>query len=89
MTRENISLLEKNKRLEDRIDKLEEEVISAKNQAQEYLFQLLNNKNQAALQFEQRINKELNDAREKHTKELEVTKNNLIEIYEKQLSFDK
>jgi progesterone-induced-blocking factor 1 len=73
LTRENISLLEKNKRLEDRIDKLEEEVISAKNQAQEYLFQLLNNKNQAALQFEQRINKELNDAREKHTKELEVT----------------
>ena len=31
ITKENIELLEKNKRLEDRIDKLEHELIDAKN----------------------------------------------------------
>jgi progesterone-induced-blocking factor 1 len=33
LTKENIELIEKNKRIEDRVDKLEHEVIEAKNQA--------------------------------------------------------
>ena len=38
LTKENIGMLEKLKRLEDKLDKSEREFLDAKNQAQEYLF---------------------------------------------------
>lgn len=74
---------EKNKRLDDRVDRLEKDMIEAKNQAQEYLFQLLNQKNATTVDFEKRLNKEMMELREKHAFEIETTKNNLVEIYEK------
>ncbi|KAL4511807.1 hypothetical protein ABPG72_012652 [Tetrahymena utriculariae] len=87
LTKENIQLHEKNKRLEDRIDRLEKDLIEAKDQAQEYLFQLLNHKNATTVDFEKRIHKEISELREKHAFEIETTKNNLVEIYEKQIRF--
>ena len=61
--------------------------MQAKDQAQEYLFQLLNQKTTTALEFEKKINKEINDLREKHQHELEVSKSNIIDVYEKQIRF--
>lgn len=87
LTKENIQLTEKLKRLEDKLDKAEREYIEAKNQAQEYLFQLLNVKNEAMQSYEKRIYSELSDIKEKHQHELESAKQNLIDIYEKQISF--
>ncbi|EGR29131.1 progesterone immunomodulatory binding factor 1, putative [Ichthyophthirius multifiliis] len=87
LTKENIQLIEKNKRCEDRIDRLQKEYQEAKDQAAEYLFQLLNHRNTANVDFEKRIHKEIGELRERHAFELESTKNNLIDIYEKQLRF--
>ena len=66
LTKENIQLIEQNKRVEDRVDRLENELLEAKNQAQEYLFQLLNQKNKTVVDYENKINKELSELKEKH-----------------------
>lgn len=83
LTKENIELLEQKKRLEERLDKLETELIESKNQAQEYLFRLLNHKSETVADYEKRVNQQINELREKHDFELRTTKENLIEIYEK------
>ena len=55
ITKENIELLEKNKRVEDRIEKMESELIESKNQAQEYLFRLLNHKTETIADYERKV----------------------------------
>lgn len=55
LTKENIQLLEKNRRLEDRLDRLEAELLSEKNRSQEYLQQLLNLKTDSVASYEQKI----------------------------------
>lgn len=47
----------------------------------------MNHKNATTVDFEKRIHKEISELREKHAFEVETTKNNLIEIYEKQIRF--
>lgn len=89
LTKENIQLLEKNKRVEDRLDRLESELLNEKNRSQEYLHQLLNLKTDSISSYEQRIYKEISELKEKHGMELQATKNNLVDIYEKQLRFVK
>lgn len=87
LTKENIQLIEKNRRLEDRLDRLEAELLSEKNRSQEYLQQLLNLKTDSVSGYEQRIYREISELKEKHHHELEMAKNNLVDIYEKQLRF--
>lgn len=82
-------MIEKNKRLDDKIEKLEKQYIEAKNQAQDYLHQLLNTRNEASSEYEKRIFTEIQDLKQKQQHELEVAKNNLVDIYEKQLQFVK
>jgi len=55
LTKENIQLLEKNRRLEDRLDRLESELLNEKNRSQEYLQQLLNLKTDSVAGYEQKI----------------------------------
>ncbi len=59
LTKENIGLLEKLKRLEDKLDRNERDYLDAKNQAQEYLFQLLNVRNESTQDYEKKIYKEI------------------------------
>ena len=87
LTKENIQLLEKNRRLEDRLDRLESELLNEKNRSQEYLQQLLNLKTDSVAGYEQKIYREISELKEKHHHELEMAKNNLVDIYEKQLRF--
>jgi progesterone-induced-blocking factor 1 len=87
LTRENIQLLEKNKRLEDRLDRLEAELLAEKNRSQEHLQQLLSLKTDSVSSYEQRIYREIAELKEKHTQELQAAKHNLVDIYEKQLRF--
>ena len=47
----------------------------------------MNHKNATTVDFEKRIHKEISELREKHAFEVETTKNNLVEIYEKQIRF--
>lgn len=76
---------EKNKRLEERLDRLENDLKEAKDQAQEYLFRLLNHKTETVADYEKKVNTQINELREKHNFELKQSKENLIEIYEKQI----
>lgn len=55
LTKQNIQLLEKNRRLEDRLDRLESELLNEKNRSQEYLQQLLNLKTDSVATYEQKI----------------------------------
>ena len=55
LTKENIQLVEKNRRLEDRLDRLEGELLAEKNRSQEYLQQLLNLKTDSVASYEQKI----------------------------------
>ena len=85
LTKENIQLVEKNRRLEDRLDRLEAELLSEKNRSQEFLQQLLNLKTDSVASYEQKIYRQISELKEKHHHELEMAKNNLVDIYEKQL----
>lgn len=78
-------MIEKVKRLEDKLDRTEKEYIEAKNQAQEYLFQLLNSRTDQTSAYEKRIYGEISELKEKHSHELETAKQNLVDIYEKQI----
>ncbi len=87
LTRENLRLVEANKKLEDKIDRLEAELEETKKMSKDYLTQLFNSKNNMFYDYEKKINQELADLRGKHKEELESAKNNLRDIYERQISF--
>ena len=87
LTRENIKQSEVNKRQDDRGMNQEEELNASKKQTQVYLESLLDSKNNSSILFEKRMNDELSSIREKHARETEIVKNNLNEIYEKQIRF--
>jgi progesterone-induced-blocking factor 1 len=55
LIKENIQLIEKERRLQDRLDRLEAELLNAKNESREYLSQLLNLKTDSVASYEQRI----------------------------------
>ena len=59
LTKENIELLEKNRRLEDRLDRLEAELLNEKNRSQDLLQQLCNIKTDSASSYEQKIYREI------------------------------
>lgn len=69
------------------MDRLESELLNEKNRSQEFLHQLLNLKTDFQSSYEQRIYKEISELKEKHHLELQTSKNNLVDIYEKQIRF--
>jgi chromosome segregation ATPase len=85
--RENIKLTEMNKRLENKNDDLTAELAESKRTVQKYLQDLLDARQNTSLSYEKRLNDDLAALREKNARELEFTKNNLTEIYEKQIRF--
>jgi hypothetical protein len=87
LSRENLRLLEHNKKLEDKIDRLDHELDETKKMSKDYLTQLFNSKNNMFYDYEKKINQELADLRLKHKDELENAKNNMKDIYERQISF--
>lgn len=44
-------------------------------------------KGQNATEYESKVNREINELKDKHAYQLEQTKNNLVDIYEKQIRF--
>lgn len=51
------------------------------------MHQLLNLKTDSVASYEQKIYREISELKEKHNHELEMAKNNLTDIYEKQIRF--
>ena len=87
LSKQNISLQDKLQRLEDRNDRLEIEIVEAKNAAQSYLNKLLDTKTDRTSSFEEKFRKEINDLHDRHRKELEEIKNNLTEVHEKRVEY--
>ena len=87
LTKQNNSLQDKLQRLEDRNDRLEIEILEAKNAAQSYLNKLLDVKTEHSSTFEEKFRKEINDLRDRHSKELEMIKNNLSEVHDKRVDY--
>jgi hypothetical protein len=87
LTKENIRLVEANKKLEEKIERLENELEETKKVSKDYLTQLFNSKNNMFYDYEKKINMELAELRGKHKDELEAVKNNLRDIYERQIAF--
>lgn len=50
-----------------KIERQEKDISEAKAQAQEYLFQLLNQRNNNVVEYESKINKEIAELKEKHS----------------------
>lgn len=51
------------------------------------MHQLLSVKTDSVSNYEQKIYREISELKEKHNHELEMAKNNLVDIYEKQIRF--
>ena len=59
LSRENSTLMDRNKRLEDKADKLEGEISGAKEQSQKYLEQLLQTKDDYQHKFTSKFDTEI------------------------------
>jgi len=87
LTRENAGLEERLKRLEDKLDRTEAELSDAKRTTNKYMEKVLATSDDVKGKFEQQYSLEVADLKERHAKELESTKQNLIEIYEKRIEY--
>lgn len=69
ITRENMRLIETNKRIENKNDELGAELTESKRMVQKYLEDLLAAKQNSSLSYEKRLNDDLNALREKNAVE--------------------
>ena len=77
------------KRLEEKLDRNDGELLESKKAAQKYMERVLNTNDDVKSKFEQHYSKEIDDLKSRHAKELELSKQNLIDIYEKRLDYMK
>ena len=87
LSKQNSQLLDKIQRLEDRNDRLELEIVEAKNSAQNYLTKLLDMKSEKTISFEEKLTKELNELRDRNSKEMEEMRKQLIEVHERKVEY--
>ena len=83
LSRENLSLEERLKRMEDKLDRTESELIDSKRTAQKYMERVLQTSDDVKGKFEREYAQELSDLKDRHTRELESAKNHLVDIYER------
>ena len=87
LSRENVGLEERVKRLQDKLDRVEEELSEAKRQASRYMDRVLAANDEVKGKFETQYEKEMTEMKERHQREMEMAKNNLVEIYEKRVEY--
>ena len=94
MTRENATLHDRIKRLENDIERGEDqrqkqyaELLDAKKSAQSYLERLLNNAGDYGSAAQKKHTEELNQLKLIHEKDLQMHKDNLCEVYEKKIEY--
>ncbi len=85
MGRENTNLEDKVKRMEDKVDRLEQSLLDAKKQAEKYMDRVLNANDDIKSKFENQYSNEIQDLKDRQTKEIELTKSNLVDIYERRI----
>lgn len=74
LQRENTMMEEKVKRLEDKLDRTEMSLLESKKQAEKYMDRVLNTNDDLKLKFDQQYTNEMQDLKERYTKDLEMVK---------------
>ena len=64
---------EKVKRLEDKLDRVEMSLLESKKQAEKYMDRVLNTNDDLKLKFDQQYTNEMQDLKERYTKDLETS----------------
>ena len=82
LQRESTSLEDKVRRLEDKLDWTELSLLESKKQAEKYMDRVLNTNDDLKMKFDAQYNEELQNIKSRYTKDLEMTRQNLIDIYE-------
>ena len=87
LSRENTNLEEKVKRLEDKVDRTELSLLDAKKQAEKYMDRVLSANEDVKSKFETQYTKEIQELKDRYTKELNLTKQNLTDVYERRIEY--
>ena len=75
------------KRLEEKLDRTEEELLDSKKTASKYMERVLNTNDDVKNKFEVQYSKEVQDLKDRHAKELQTSKEHLTDIYEKRIDY--
>jgi hypothetical protein len=67
-------LEDKVKRLEDKLDRTEQSLLESKKQAEKYMDRVLNTNDDLKLKFDQQYTNEMQDLKERYSKDLEMVK---------------
>ena len=82
LQRENTLNEDKARRLEDKLDRTEQALLETKKQAEKYMDRVLTTNDDLKLKFDQQYTNEIQDMKSRYTKDLEMMKQNLVDIYE-------
>lgn len=87
LSRENTNLEEKVARLEDKVDRTEMSLLEAKKQAEKYMDRVLSANDDVKSKFETQYSKEMEELKDRQTKELTHMKQNLTDLYERKVDY--
>jgi len=82
LQRENSTYEDKIARLEDKLDRTELSLLESKKQAEKYMDKVLNTNDDIKSKFDQKYSTEVQNLKDRYTKDLELMKQNLIDVYE-------
>ena len=87
LSKENVKLHEQVSKLEDKIERLEADLEQTRKMSKDYISEMMSTKSTYNFSYEKRINDDLAELKEKQRQELETVKDNLKDIYERQIAF--
>jgi|LauGreDrversion4_2_1035121.scaffolds.fasta_scaffold178768_2 progesterone-induced-blocking factor 1 len=87
LSREAQNHEEKSKRLEERLDRTELALLDAKKQAEKYMDRVLSANDEVKSKFDTQFTKEIDDLKDRQTKELSLAKQNLTDLYERKVEY--
>jgi progesterone-induced-blocking factor 1 len=82
LQRESVQMEDQVRRLEDKQDRTEQALLEAKKQADKYMERVLNSNDDIKTKFDQKFNNEVTDLKQRYAKDVELVKQNLIDVYE-------
>jgi len=75
-------LEDKVRRLEDKLDRTELSLLESKKQAEKYMDRVLNTNDDLKMKFDQKYQTEMENLKSRYNKDLELIKNNMMDVYE-------
>mmetsp|Transcript_9260 Transcript_9260/g.15569 ORF Transcript_9260/g.15569 Transcript_9260/m.15569 type:complete len:132 (+) Transcript_9260:1362-1757(+) len=82
LQRDNQTLEDKVQRTEDKLDRTEQALLEAKKQAEKYMDRVLHTNDDLKSKFDHQYSTEIQDLKSRYAKDLELVKQNLIDVYE-------